>query len=356
MNAAVVRLPIVHAAPSPRIRTLDGLRALSISLVILGHLAGNPKIPPRLADAMDFANFGVRVFFVISGFLITMLLLKEEAKTGTISLRNFYIRRVFRIFPAFYAYFAVIAVCSLAGYIVVNHSDLLAAAFYVMNYRFHPSWYLGHLWSLSVEEQFYLLWPCAMVLAGRRWATRIAVMVFCAAPLVRISIFYLMPEWRPGIGFIFPTIADALAIGCLLALRRDWLWQQTWYRKLLQSKWFFLVPLGALLANKLGGSVRLYIVLILTLMNLAVAATIDWSMRNADSWIGKILELKPVAFIGVLSYSLYLWQQPFFDYRDHAAIHPVLVSLICTFAASLASYFLLEKPFLRIKDRLFPSA
>ena len=101
---------------------------------------------------MDFANFGVRVFFVISGFLITMLLLKEEAKTGTISLRNFYIRRVFRIFPAFYAYFAVIAVCSLAGYIVVNHSDLLAAAFYVMNFRFHPSWYLGHLWSLSVEE------------------------------------------------------------------------------------------------------------------------------------------------------------------------------------------------------------
>ena len=174
------------------------------------------------------------------------------------------------------SYFAVIAVCSLAGYIVVNHSDLLAAAFYVMNYRFHPSWYLGHLWSLSVEEQFYLLWPCAIVLAGRRWATRIAVMVFCAAPLVRISIFYLMPEWRPGIGFIFPTIADALAIGCLLALRRDWLWQQTWYRKLLQSKWFFLVPLGALLANKLGGSVRLYIVLILTLMNLAVAATIDW--------------------------------------------------------------------------------
>lgn len=152
MNAAVVRLPIVHAAPSPRIRTLDGLRALSISLVILGHLAGNPRIPPRLADAMDFANFGVRVFFVISGFLITMLLLKEEAKTGTISLRNFYIRRVFRIFPAFYAYFAVIAVCSLAGYIVVNHSDLLAAAFYVMNFRFHPSWYLGHLWSLSVEE------------------------------------------------------------------------------------------------------------------------------------------------------------------------------------------------------------
>jgi peptidoglycan/LPS O-acetylase OafA/YrhL len=351
----VVPPPAVHTAPNPRIRTLDGLRAFSIVLVIVGHLAGNPVIPPAVADALDFANFGVRIFFVISGFLITTLLLKELAKTGTISLKNFYLRRVFRIFPAFYTYFLVIAAASFAGLIVVPKADLLAAACYVMNYRFHPSWYVGHIWSLSVEEQFYLMWPFALALAGRRWATRIAVAVFLAAPAFRIGIFYLEPAWRPGIGSIFPTIADALAVGCFLALRRDWLWEKAWYRKLLQSRWFFLVPVGALLANKLSGSVRLYILLVLTLMNLAVAASIDWSMRNADSWVGKILELKPVAFVGVLSYSLYLWQQPFFDYRGGVQ-YPIIFSLAASLALALASYNLIEKPFLRMKDRFFPSA
>ncbi len=346
---------VTRTAPSPRIRTLDGLRAFSIVLVILGHLGGNPKIPASISDAMDFANFGVRIFFVISGFLITTLLLKEVSKTGTISLKDFYLRRVFRIFPAFYNYLLVIGCASLAGLIVVPRSDFISAACYLMNYRFHPSWYLGHIWSLSVEEQFYLLWPWALALAGRKWATRIAVWVFLAAPVFRIAIFYLAPDWRPGIGAVFPTIADALAIGCLLALCRDKIWQQRWYRKLLQSRWFFLVPLGALLANKLGGSVRLYILVVLTLMNLAVAASIDWSMRNADRWTGRILEFKPIAFVGVLSYSLYLWQQPFLAYRE-GADHTIAFSLAATFALALVSYYFVEKPFLRLKDRLFPSA
>jgi peptidoglycan/LPS O-acetylase OafA/YrhL len=355
LSFVVVSAPVTRIAPNSRIRTLDGLRAFSIALVILGHLAGNPTIPAKVADAMDFANFGVRIFFVISGFLITTLLLKELSKTGAVSLKNFYLRRVFRIFPAFYTYLVVIASASLAGLIVVPRSDLISAACYVMNYRFHPSWYVGHIWSLSVEEQFYFLWPWALALAGRKWATRIAIAVFLAAPLFRIGIFYLAPKWRPGIGAIFPTIADALAIGCLLALLREPLWKQGWYRKLLQSRWFFLVPLGALLANKLGGSVRLYILIVLTLMNLAVAASIDWSMRNADHWMGKILEFKPLAFIGVLSYSLYLWQQPLLDYRD-GVHHTIAVSLAATFALALASYYFVEKPFLRLKDRLFPSA
>ena len=355
LSLVAIPVTVTRTAPVSRIRTLDGLRAFSIGLVILGHLAGNPKIPAKVAEVMDFANFGVRIFFVISGFLITTLLLKELSKTGAISLKNFYLRRVFRIFPAFYAYLLVIASASLAGLIVVPRTDLISAACYVMNYRFHPSWYLGHIWSLSVEEQFYFLWPWALALAGRKWATRIAIWVFLAAPVIRIAIFYLAPDWRPGIGAIFPTIADALAIGCLLALRRDYLWQQGWYRRLLQSKWFFLVPLAALLANKLGGSVRIYILIVLTLMNLAVAVSIDWSMRNADRWTGRILEYKPIAFIGVLSYSLYLWQQPFLAYRE-GAHHTIAFSLTATFALAVASYYFIEKPFLRLKDRLSSSA
>jgi peptidoglycan/LPS O-acetylase OafA/YrhL len=340
------RPPDVRVAGG-RIRTLDGLRAVSIILVILGHLGNHPRIPARLSAIMDFANFGVRIFFVISGFLITNLLLKEQKKKSRISIKNFYLRRVFRIFPAFYAYFFIIVALSTAGYISLNRYDAIAAGTYLMNYRINPSWHLGHIWSLSVEEQFYFMWPWAIALAGWRWASRIAVAVFVSAPVFRIAIFYLQPTLRPGIGAIFPTIADALAIGCLLAIYRDWLWAGNWYRKLLESRWFLIVPLGALLANKLGGSVRLYILVVMTAMNLGVAATIDWSIRNADSWIGRILEYKAVAFIGVVSYSLYLWQQPFLDYRDGAAIGSVPTRLLFLSAAALASYHFIE---------MFPSA
>lgn len=348
-------LPAGASSSGERIRTLDGLRAVSISLVLLGHFANNRQIPPLISQAMDFANFGVRVFFVISGFLITSLLLKEHHRHGRISLKNFYLRRVFRIFPAFYAYFFVILAGSLAGLLVVKRADFAAAAFYVMNFRIRPSWYLGHLWSLSVEEQFYFLWPWVIALAGWRWAARSAIAVFCLAPFLRIAIFYLMPSYRPAIGSMFPTVADALAIGCLLGVYRDVLWQRRWYRCLLESKWFFLVPVLAFAANKLGGSVRFYLLFLVTGMNLAVAISIDWSMRNADSRIGRMLELRPVVFLGIISYSLYLWQQPFFDYRDNVG-GSAAVRLACSVSAALASYYIIEKPCMRLRHRLFPLA
>ena len=143
--------PAVPPRITGRIQSLDGLRAISILLVLVGHLEGTRNFAPRFSEWLgDYANLGVRVFFVISGFLISRLLIDEYATTKTISLYNFYARRTLRIFPAFFAYIGVIALATFLGFIYVKGPDYAYALTYTMNYYPERGWYLGHLWSLSV--------------------------------------------------------------------------------------------------------------------------------------------------------------------------------------------------------------
>ena len=166
-------------AKARSIPSLDGLRAISILLVVIAHSSQNfsPWVNLPVGTFLLFAHLGVSVFFVISGFLITSLLLKEWDATGTIGLKHFYLRRAFRIFPPFYLYLVILLVLVLAG---VFHTSLRAfffAAIYCMDYYLGPgSGFVGlqHIWSLSVEEQFYLLWPAALLLLGKRKAVYLA--------------------------------------------------------------------------------------------------------------------------------------------------------------------------------------
>src|ERR1700753_2781860 len=149
--------PSTHGRNIP---SLDGLRTISVVLVMLGHLYGTRGYPQDAItrQAGRFAHFGVEVFFVISGLLITTLLLKEREQTGRIDLVNFYLRRTFRIFPAAFFYITVVAIVAHPGYLRYAYT-------YTMCYASQARpWLLGHLWSLSVEEQFYLLWPAALIL------------------------------------------------------------------------------------------------------------------------------------------------------------------------------------------------
>src|SRR5207249_7673280 len=104
---------------------------------------------------------GVTVFFVISGFLITGLLMREQGRSGQISLKRFYLRRAFRILPAFYTYILLVMACGALGLVEIKKYDAVWAALFTADYREQP-WVLGHSWSLAVEEQFYLLWPPAL--------------------------------------------------------------------------------------------------------------------------------------------------------------------------------------------------
>ena len=342
-----------------RMPSLDGLRAISILMVCYGHLCGTRHFPVSIAEygrwCGDVAHLGVLVFFVISGFLITSLLMGEREATGAISLRRFYLRRILRIFPAFYAFVLVMAIATAAGVVQLSGRDFAYALTYTVNFEPGRSLQIGHLWSLSVEEQFYLLWPLTLLALRERRALLVAVAAICIGPLARFAIrewiFHVDPRFPSGMLTSFPAMFDYLAAGCALALLRPWLLTRTWYLRLTASRWLVLAVPLVLLINRMG-SHTMAILLGSPLMNLCLAALIESGTRHAGSLAGRILNWKPVVFLGALSYSLYLWQMPFLDHRSDAWMHAFPQNLMLVLLAALSSWFLVERPFNRLRRRL----
>jgi peptidoglycan/LPS O-acetylase OafA/YrhL len=309
----------------------------------------------------DLGNLGVRIFFVISGFLITKLLIQEEAKYGNISLKHFYLRRLFRIFPPAYMYIVVGALFSWQGILNLHWKDFVHALTYTVNYDQSRQWHFMHLWSLSVEEQFYMLWPLIIALAGWRRATKMAIAALFLAPLVRLGMWYLVPELRWTIGAAFQTNADALAAGCVLAAMQPRLSGNQRYLATLASRWFLAVPavvfVAAALLSIAETNSRIDLISMgfgISAMNIGIALCIDRCVRFESDFIGRILNGWAFTYVGVLSYSLYLWQEPFLNRTSHLAINWFPINLILTFIAAICSYYLLEQPFLRLRRRFEP--
>jgi peptidoglycan/LPS O-acetylase OafA/YrhL len=329
---------------SKRIPSLDGLRAVSIGMVLLGHLDGVRYFPRALYHLTHFANFGVRVFFVISGYLITHLLLKEHGKSGRIDLAEFYRRRAFRILPPAYLYMVVVIV---AYGRLFSWQNIVTGFAYLTSYFISTTpWPLGHLWSLSVEEQFYLLWPLALAIAfGSRM--KFALYAVLAAPVLRV-VFYLV-GWR-DIGYYFPTVADAISAGCLLAI--VWPALRRFDRYLLSPAAIvapFLAGAIALLPELGGPGIpnRIYYVLGLTIMHACIAVSIYNAVMKRWRWLNS----SAMVWAGTISYSLYLWQQPFLNRNDQVHWWTAFPqNLVLAFLFAAASYHLVEQPFLRLRD------
>jgi peptidoglycan/LPS O-acetylase OafA/YrhL len=341
-------------ADRSRVPSLDGLRAVSIALVTFSHLLGTTGFPlaeDALESLNDIGFLGVRTFFVISGYLITNLLISEHAKTGRISLRGFYVRRAYRILPAATVLIAFVAIVAAAGGFQLHRHDLLHAVTYTMNYHYDRSWELGHLWSLSVEEQFYLLWPLALVVFGRRAIVPVAVTMLALAPVFRALAYRYLTDGDSAVDEAFPCVMDAIAAGCLLAGMRTQLDTSRVYR------WFtsgpgFLVVLAAIAAAQIRTNyVMLDSVIDVSVKNVALAIVIDRFVRYPDGPAGKVLNWRPVMFVGTLSYSLYLWQEPFINPHVQNATTQWPVNVILAIGCSVASYFLVEKPFLALRKR-----
>jgi peptidoglycan/LPS O-acetylase OafA/YrhL len=340
-----------------RIPSLDGLRAVSIAMVCFAHMAGTRFFPSLVAIRRDLGNLGVRVFFVISGFLITTLLVEEFSRSGRISLGRFYLRRAFRILPCAYVYIGMAAVLSLAGVAPVRLPHLLHAATYTVNYDPDRPWSLIHLWSLSVEEQFYFIWPVLLCLLRPKKALWFAAAVILLAPLTRISIWFWAPTLRWSIGTAFQTNADALAAGCVLAGIWPGLSQSDRYLRFLRSRTFLLVPVAGLaacflLSHQEGPLVILSLACGQTVLNLSIALCLDRSVRHAKAPTGRVLNWRPMVFIGALSYSLYLWQEPFLNRLGTSVLNWFPLNLALAFAAALSSYYLIERPFLGLRKRM----
>ena len=162
---------------------LDGLRALSIAAVVLAHASltwsGTTDHAHPLAR---LGSIGVDLFFVISGFLITWLLLREQRRNAVISLRAFYIRRAWRILPPYLVFLASLFAFSSIGLIQITSRDWGGALTYTVNFLPGTSWPFGHLWSLSVEEHFYLFWPLLLIVLGPGRAVALSFMYILAGP------------------------------------------------------------------------------------------------------------------------------------------------------------------------------
>lgn len=330
-----------------RIPGLDGLRAVSILMVLAGHIAGTRHAYSLKTFLLfgDLAHFGVRVFFVISGYLITSLLIGEFEKTGTVSIKAFYLRRTLRIFPAFYFFLFIIALCSQLGLISLGNGDLLHGLTYTINYFPQRSWIVGHIWSLSVEEQFYLLWPATIVVFGLRRASLGAIGVVLLAPVLR---FIVLQHWGSApVGEWFPTTADSIATGCLLAVCMNHLELPFDWRKVTYF-WPGFAVLAFLLNLKSSG--RLSAGIFETLINFCIAICIAHFATTTAGRTARLLNSQPAVFIGGLSYSLYLWQQPFLNRTSDAICCVFPLNLILAFCAAVICHYAVEKPFLALRS------
>jgi peptidoglycan/LPS O-acetylase OafA/YrhL len=328
------------------------MRALCISLVLFAHLigtAGFPRLPlPWPTFWATLTSLGVRTFFVMSGFLITTILVRELRRTGGVSLRLFYLRRTLRIFPVCYVYVIFLIVAQRAHLLHLRHNDLLAIMTFSMNYHRDRSWYVGHVWSLGIEEQFYLLWPLALKVFDEKNLRRACWAVIALAPLIRVGLYRFAPAFRDGIGETYPTAADLLATGCLLALCREQLAASKAYLDFLGSRAFWLVPVAILIcaAEPSEGSRFL---IGETIMNFGIALSIERFTRFPHKLSGKVLNSGPLVALGLASYSVFMWQQPFLDRSSLSPISHFPRSLALALLAGFVSYRLIERPMVRLR-------
>ena len=352
-----------------RIPSLDGLRAFSVLLVLIGHVAATAGAPAWMDKPAitSLGNIGVRFFFLISGFLITTLLLREHARTGGISLRQFYLRRAYRILPAVLVYIALVCAAGQAGWIDLRWHigsrtqatsmwpDLLHALTFTANYQHDYNWYFNHLWSLSVEEQFYLVWPFVLVYLGWQRGAWCAAAALLMCPLIRLA----MHTWGSGpeisLSREFQAIADALATGCLAAILHSRISQVDAARRFLMHPALPIALGGLLLAMGYGSALvsRPFAYIAgQVLSNLGIVLILQHVVRAPQGWAGRIANLRPLAYIGAMSYSLYLWQEPFLYFYVDTWATRFPQNLALGFAAAWLSYKCIELPFLRLKDKL----
>jgi len=343
---------VSHAA-GEHLPTLDGWRAIAILLVLMCHglvpvFAHDGLFPSaRLADFALRGAIGVEIFFGLSGLLICSRLVREESRTGHIDLRAFYIKRCFRILPLYFLYLLTVAFLhAVTGEFNLSRAEWFSCLFFWRNYLPHAwssndRWYLGHFWSLSVEEQFYLLWPTLLLLARRGRARWVAL------ALATVNAVWRLVNRHSEID----PMLDCLFWGCLVAI----LLTDEKYRRLLRR---CLNPLvwSSLLVIALIGNFRnwhSHLVWIPFVIPLLMAGT----LLNPNWGVSRFLAHPLLGWIGKISYGLYVWQELFLlgSHPRLAAFGIVQVfpfSFIALFLCASASYYFFEKPLLAFGHKL----
>lgn len=330
-----------------RIPGLDGIRTVAVFLVILFHF-GFKNINGAL---------GVEMFFTLSGFLITWLLLKEVERTGTVSFKKFYKRRTLRIFPAFYAYLLFGLVVHFVRGHEIPWRSVVASSLYLQNYNLalirSPDDFLSHAWSLGIEEQFYLLWPAVVYKLGYdlRRLNRFLIAVIGLTWIHRGLLYFVFDVWSGYLYCAFDTRMDQLAVGCLLAVsvqRRAlgglWRWAT--------SHWYLSVLTMLLLAASAGfHQTHAYRYTVAYAVEpILTAVLIVQVVSLSEAGVCRVFNWGPMSYLGRISYSLYLYQElTLFTARRLAAGLPLVVqfgfAVAVTVGFAMASFYLIEQRF-----------
>jgi peptidoglycan/LPS O-acetylase OafA/YrhL len=333
---------------APYFPQLDGLRAIAILLVIAGHELFGTRF-------QQVATLGVLLFFALSGFLITTLLLHEEATFGSVSLPAFYMRRGLRILPAMWFFIAAMTVLWVMGTITdVPRYEFAVCLLYLRNI-FGRSSTLAHLWSLSLEEQFYLLWPLILVIlrpAARLRAAAFLVITGCVWRGVAIAGHLF--DYNMGIVYERTDFRfDSVLSGCVLAigLVRHEAALRRWFVRL--PKVTDAVLLLGLLALNLKAHAAWFVPFDLTLQTVLATLLLGRLVTAEGGVTRDLLAASPMRWLGRLSYSWYLWQQPFIMTRPGSwgilRVRPL--DAVASLVLAAFSYYVVERPFLRLKSR-----
>ncbi len=351
MTASVPSTPI-------RFRGFNALRFYAALSVIVQHVSYSPHdwfrvplLPVTLERLFLNGSDAVNLFFILSGFLITYLLLAEGDRAGKVNIRNFYLRRAFRIYPVYFVYLVIVLVLLRPPYspaLILTLIFFLGNAAFPLFFPFPP---LDHLWSIGVEEQFYLLAP--IMARFRRSLVRILMTIVVVWWLVLIVVSTMPPSQLTA--FVDMSRYDLIALGALLACAhyRQWpglRWLRHWAVRAFAGA--FIVFAVVFVPPAQG----IYYETVLGLAFVILIDTVASSPRLAERLGHPALE-----YLGNLSYSMYVYHPLFvllfytlFSHRlslDQYQLIAYPTLILVTIAASAVSYRLLETPFLRLKDR-----
>lgn len=336
-----------------RIPTLDGWRGVAILMVLADHIGQNSRFKDQMWAHLG--SFGVDIFFVLSGYLITARLLDERRKSLTIGLHQFYLRRAFRILPLVVAYLLTLGLLSLFVNLVdFRPAEIAGSLFFLRNYQFAADpqgMYTAHFWSLSIEEHFYLVWPALVLWLGNRRALWLALAGAAGCATWRLYGFThphsASARWFPA-GFTNVAIIrtdiriDGLLLGCALAILlirpsiRAFIFHN--FPKETPLVAAFLIFLNLERTNAMP-TLTTYLLLAVMLGSMLVVQE-----GLAYQW----LNARILVWIGTISYSMYVWQQLFLLHPDNSTPLGTLgvfpYNLACTFAAASCSFYFLERP------------
>jgi peptidoglycan/LPS O-acetylase OafA/YrhL len=332
---------------------LDGLRGISILIVIISHIFIETPYKPLFSG-----DVGVEIFFVISGFLITTLLLKEKVLTGSISLKKFYLRRVLRIIPVAYLYLIVLVVLNMLLKLNIHSLSFVSAFIFIQNIpvKVFFSWFTSHFWSLSVEEQFYITFPFLLASSIKKY-TKIIVILIIIFTLIsflgytKVGIFYSNKSIHIVTFIVVNLLSKSVCIliGSLFSIL---LFKGLLKVPNITITRYLSIPLFVFAVLMHTPPSPLYIPYSgLFIFPLLIAIVIVLNLDNSSVFL-RLLNNPVLVYLGMLSYSLYIWQQLFSSPENSILrTNSLLTNITVLFIVANLSYYLYEKRFIKMKKR-----